>query len=79
MTDIIGVMIQRDLNAAIDLEKVARGAQETINAHGEFVKKISLKEISENSKKCESGNLNKLINIRPEVLGDNTKTLQDVM
>ena len=73
------VAIQRDLNAAINLEKVARRTQETQNAHGEFVKKIPLKEISINSKKCESGSLNHLINIRPEVLGGNAKTLQDVM
>ena len=63
-----GHEIDRDLNAAINLEQVARNTQETINAHGEHIRPVSLSEIGSCLMKRESG-----IEIRPEVLSSNTK------
>lgn len=64
--------INRDYNAALNLENIARlfaeSTSENSNAHGENVRLVSLKDIKQISMKCESGMAEP---IRPEVLAGN--------
>lgn len=54
-----GATTDRDYNAALNLENVARlfaeSTSENSNAHGENVRLVSLRDIKQISKKCESG------------------------
>lgn len=69
-----GNVINRDYNAALNLENIARlfaeSTSENSNAHGENVRLVSLKDIKRISMKCESGLADP---VRPEVLTDNGK------
>lgn len=69
-----GNVIDRDYNAALNLENIARlfaeSTSENSNAHGENVRLVSLKDIKRISVKCESGLAGP---VRPEVLTDNGK------
>lgn len=69
-----GNIINRDYNAALNLENIAKlfaeSTSENSNAHGENVRLVYLKDIKRISAKCESGLVDP---VRPEVLADNSK------
>lgn len=72
-----GMSIDRDYNAALNLENIGRlfaeSTSENSNAHGENVRLISLEDIKQISVKCESG---MDYPVRPEVLTGNGKTIK---
>ena len=75
-----GNVIDRDYNAALNLENIARlfaeSTSENLNAHGENVRLVSLKDIKRISMKCESGLADPVI---PEVLTDNGKIEKTIL
>lgn len=75
-----GNVIDRDYNAALNLENIARlfaeSTSENSNAHGENVRLVSLKDIKRISMKCESGLADP---VRPEVLTGNGKIEKTIL
>ena len=74
-----GVSINRDYNAALNLENIGRlfaeSTSENQNAHGENVRLVSLRDIKRISVKCESG---MDYPVRPEVLTGNGEIVKAV-